>query len=266
MTDGHSNARADEVIDEVERARHVGREGDKADSAVGDVLPWATVLLLLAWAALLALIAFRGDLGDSEGLAAWGASLSGPGADRSAWRLLASTFIHAGAAHIFFNATTMLVFGPAIERIFTRWGFAIVYTLGGAAASAASLAWRSWRAPDTFTLSVGASGAIFALGGGLLAAAFRLRHRLAPGRARALAGAMLFLLGQGFVAGITRHGTDNAAHAAGLAGGLALGLVMPIRESLGGRGAGRVVRVLGALSAAALAFSYAMALRGGLAP
>src|SRR5262249_28817200 len=117
-------------------------------SAVGDIVPWATVALLFSWAVVFALMAFRRDLGDSEGLAAWGASVTGPGVNHDAWRLLASTFIHAGALHIFFNATSMLIFGPAIERIFSRWGFAVVYATGGIASSIASEAWRTWWLPD----------------------------------------------------------------------------------------------------------------------
>jgi rhomboid protease GluP len=233
-------------------------------SAVGDVPPFATVLLLLAWGVAFALMAYRGDLGESGALIAWGANVSTARGLDSAWRLVASTFLHAGAAHIFFNATSMLIFGPAVERVFTRWGFLVVYAAGGVLASEASLLWRDWRTPGVASLSVGASGAIFALGGALLAGAFRLRHRLAPSRARALGAATLFLLAQGLVSGATRHGTDNAAHAAGLASGLVLGLVAPLSTRLGGRGPGALGSALGALAALALGVSFAWAVRGGL--
>jgi membrane associated rhomboid family serine protease len=235
-------------------------------SAVGDVPPWGTTLLLLTWGALFALLAFRHEIGDAPAFIAWGASVTGRDPLDSAWRLLASTFLHAGAAHVFFNATSMLIFGPAVERVFTRWAFWIVYAGGGAAASLASLLWRSERYGAGLSLSVGASGAIFALGGALLAGAFRLRHRLAPGRARALGAALLFLLAQGLVAGFTRHGTDNIAHAAGLVGGAALGALMPLSGRLGGRPPGIALRFLGALCALALALSLALAIRGGLGP
>ena len=233
-------------------------------SAVGDILPWGTVLLLLSWAAVFAAIAFRREIGDPSALFAWGASAPGLGMTETAWRLLASTFVHAGAAHVLFNATTMLIFGPAVERIFGRWGFWVIYAAGGSGASLASLAWRAGH-DEGLSISVGASGAIFALGGALLASAYRLRHRLAPGRARALGGALLFLIGQGLAAGFTRNATDNTAHAAGIAAGAVLGAFIPLSRRLGGPAAGLWLRVLGTIAALALAASLALAMRGGLA-
>ncbi len=217
-------------------------------STVGDVLPWGTMLLLFSWGALFALLTLRRETGDLDAYRAWGGSLTGSQWPRDGWRLLASTFLHGGAAHVFFNATSMLIFGPSVERIFTRWGFWIVYAFGGAAASCASLAWRVARHGDGAGVSIGASGAIFALGGALLVGAWRLRHRLAVGRARAMGAAMLFLIVQSLAAGMSEHGTDNAAHAGGLAAGMMLAAVIPLHERLGGARAGWRVRVPGALA------------------
>jgi len=137
-----------------------------------------------------------------------------------------------------------------------------VYAGGGALASLASVAWNVAHAGPEPRVSIGASGAIFALGGALLVAAFRLRHRLAPGRARALAAATLFLALPALAAGLERLGTDNAAHAGGFAAGLALGVVLPLSPRLGGRPTGAVVRALGVAGALALALALARVLRG----
>jgi rhomboid protease GluP len=233
-------------------------------SAVGDVPPWGTGVQLLVWAAVFALLSARHEIGDTAAYLLWGANATGLPPLDTAWRLLASTFLHGGVAHVFFNATSMLIFGPAVERIFTRWAFWIVYALGGAAASLGSLLWRTSRHGAGLDLSVGASGAIFALGGALLVGAFRLRHRLAPGRARALGAALLFLLGQALASGFTRLGTDNVAHAVGLVAGGAIGAVVPLSGRLGGPRPPLAIRALGALCALALALSLALALRGGL--
>ncbi len=234
-------------------------------SAVGDVRPWGTLLLLLVWGAMLLTLAARHAIGDSAALVAWGASATHLPARASAWRLLASTFLHGGIAHAFFNALTMLVIGPTVERLFTRWGFWVVYGIGGAAASWASLAWRAARDGAAVSLSVGASGAIFALGGALLVMAIRLRRRLAPSRARAMGAALLLLIAPGFAAGYARHGTDNMAHAAGLVTGVLLGALLPPTPRLGGPPTGIVVRALATACAAALAISLALAVRSGLA-
>jgi rhomboid protease GluP len=233
-------------------------------SAIGDIQPWGTALLLLSWAAVFATMALRREIGDPQALLAWGANATRQDVRDTAWRLLASTFVHAGAAHVFFNAASMLIFGPAVERILTRRGFWVVYAAGGAAASLASLAWRAGWHPADVSISVGASGAIFALGGALLACAYRVRHRLAPGRARALGGALLFLIGQGLAAGFTRNATDNAAHAAGTAVGALLGGLIPLSPRLGGPVPGSAMRVLATLAALALAVSLALAIRSGL--
>jgi len=233
-------------------------------SAVGDITPWGTLLLLVSWAAVFATLAFRREIGDPDALLAWGASAPGLPAADTVWRLFASTFLHAGAAHVFFNGLSMLVYGPAVERILSRAGFWLVFGAGGAAASLTSLAWREARPVAALSVSVGASGAIFALGGALLVAAGRVRQRLAPGRARAMGAALLFLLGQGLAAGLTRYATDNAAHVGGLVAGALLGAVIPVSPRLGGRGAGPATRVLGTIAACALAVSLALAVQGGL--
>jgi len=232
--------------------------------AVGDVRPWGTLLVLFPCAAMFLLLAARHALGDDDALLAWGANATLLPPLESAWRLLASTFLHAGPGHLFFNATTLIIFGPAVERVFTRWGFWIVYAAGGAVASLASLAWRGAHATGA-SYSVGASGAIFALGGALIVGAIRLRRRLAVGRARSLAAAVLYLAGTGFAAGFTRNGTDNIAHAAGLASGALVAAVLGVNPRLGGRGAGALTRGIGALAVLALALSLACGIRSGLA-
>jgi rhomboid protease GluP len=234
---------------------------------VGDVLPWNTTGVLLAWGAIFFWFAARAQMGMSEAYVAWGANIGGRPPLETAWRLLASTFIHAGAAHVAMNAVSLLLFGASVEAVFSRWAFWIVYVLGGSAASAGSLAWHAWRFGDTSRLSVGGSGAIFALGGALLASALRLRGRLAVGRARALAAGALFLLTQSLVAGFSHLGTDNAAHASGLVAGFAIGALLPVSERLGGAPAGITERMAGGVAAAAalaaLAASVARAIPAG---
>ena len=232
-------------------------------SAVGDVPPFATVLLLLACGVVFAAQAVRGEVGSREALIAWGGNVRGAQGLEAAWRLLASTFLHGGALHLLLNSISLLIYGSAVEAIFSSGAVAVVWVIGGALASEASLLWRESQGA-TGSLSVGASGAIFALAGAVIAAAVRLRGKLAPGRARALAGASLFLVVQSLSAGVVEHSTDNAAHAAGLLSGAAVGAILPLAARLVGRPAGAIARIAGVLAALVLAVVYAGVLREGL--
>lgn len=233
--------------------------------AVGDVRPWGTLLMLLAWGIAYLLLGAHGALGDADALAGWGANVTGLPAGEAAWRLLASTFLHSGFVHLFFNATSMLVLGPTMERLFMRRGFAVVYALGGVAASAASLAWRAWPPSGGAGVSVGASGAIFALGGATIVGALRLRRRLAPTRARAMAAALLYLVAPGLASGFSHPGTDNVAHAAGVLAGILFGLALPLHPRLGGEPAPVAESVLAVLATLALAASFAIGIAHGFA-
>jgi len=231
--------------------------------AVGDVRPWGSVVLLLAWGLVFAWFSARGVVGQGAALFAWGADAAGRPALETAWRVIACTFLHAGALHIALNAVSLLMFGPAVEALYSRAGFWTVYVGGGATASLASLAWRTWRHAEA-GLSVGASGAVFALGGAMIAAAVRLRGRLAVGRARALGASALFLVAQALASGFQELGTDNAAHAGGLAAGVVLGLLAPMSERLEGRRPGWPGRTVGVLAATALVAAFVVSVVSGL--
>ncbi|MEO5617786.1 MAG: rhomboid family intramembrane serine protease [Candidatus Eisenbacteria bacterium] len=253
-------------------------------SAVGDVAPWGSVLILFACGIVFAAQAARGEVGDSSALIAWGASVTGMTGLDAAWRLLASTFNHGGGMHLLLNTISLLMFGAAVEAIYARPSFWMIYAGGGALASAASLLVRAWRQGGA-SVSVGASGAIFALAGALLVAAFRLRGRLAPGRARALAAALLFLVVQSLAGGAAKHTTDNTAHAAGLIAGALIGLLVPLNTRLDAdavrlppagsapvevapaprRRGGAAAMLGGALAALALGAAFAFTLARGLA-
>lgn len=229
--------------------------------AVGDVKPWGTRLLVLAWGIVFVWQALLGEFGDTAALVARGANIAPHGVWDAAWRALACTFLHESPSHVFFNAVTLLVLGQAVERILARGGFAIVAVLGGAVASAGSLAWRM-HSGDEPGLAIGGSGVVFAMGGAALATAVRLRSRLAVGRARAYGGVVLFLTLPSLAEGLARHGTDSAAHACGLLAGAALGAFVPLREALGGPRDAARVRAAGALAACVLAVVFALVLRG----
>lgn len=259
MTQDPSHEPILEVVppDEPELEGYLPPDPDEAPplslgAATGDVLPWGTLVVLLVWGVLAALFAMRALAGDTRALVAWGANVGGAPPLETVWRLLASTFLHAGLVHVAMNALGLLMFGAALEALYARWAFPLVYVLGGMSASWGSLAWHTLRHGDHAAPSVGGSGVVFAVGGALIAASWRLRGRLAVGRARAMAAGALFLLTQSLVAGFSKLGTDNAAHATGLVAGFLVGLVLPLSSRLGGAPAHTLTRVAALLAGAAM--------------
>ena len=78
------------------------------------------------------------------------------------WTILTSVFVHAGFWHVAVNMWTFYFFGSSLTQIIGEKEFLTVYLLGGILGSVfyAVLA-------HPYVIAVGASGAVFALGGAL---------------------------------------------------------------------------------------------------
>lgn len=85
------------------------------------------------------------------------------------YRLFTSMFLHAGLAHLFFNAFALYSFGMDVERFLGTARFIAIYVLAGLAGSVASYV----TSPNP---SLGASGAIFGLVGAMGAFFLKTRH------------------------------------------------------------------------------------------
>ncbi len=78
------------------------------------------------------------------------------------WTILTSLFIHAGFWHIIANMFTLYFFGRQLARLVGRNSFLAVYFVGGIVGNILFMLLAS-----PFIPLVGASGAVFALGGAL---------------------------------------------------------------------------------------------------
>lgn len=145
------------------------------------------------------------------------AKVNGRVLDGEVWRLFTASFLHAGLAHLAFNTLALLSIGPAIERLYGRLRFVVIFLLGGAVGYVASVALVP--AP-----SLGASAGVFALLGALLAYALRARHVLTARSRQLVIREVLFIVALNLGLGLLAGFVDNAAHVGGLAGGFALGL------------------------------------------
>ncbi len=134
-------------------------------------------------------------------------------------------FLHDGFLHILFNGWALYQLGSLFELWLGSSRLFATYFLSGIAGSFASVLWNTFGRGDLERPSVGASGAIFGLLGGLIAFLLRRRSRLTP-LAKSLLTQLLFWAGLNLFLGATFPLIDNAAHIGGLVAGLAIGLLL----------------------------------------
>ena len=91
------------------------------------------------------------------------------------WTIVTSLFIHAGLWHIIANMLTLYFFGTYLSRLVGKNKFLTVYFCGGILGSILFIL----LAPP-FSIAVGASGAVFALGGALAVMRPKLRVFVFP--------------------------------------------------------------------------------------
>jgi|TARA_B100000315_G_scaffold80907_1_gene74171 membrane associated rhomboid family serine protease len=83
------------------------------------------------------------------------------------WGIVTSMFLHDGFFHIFANMFTLYFFGSYLYRLLGSKKFLITYFGGGILGSIFFVLLGTLLNPDSLALAVGASGAVFALGGAL---------------------------------------------------------------------------------------------------
>ena len=135
--------------------------------------------------------------------------------------LLVAPFLHAGTAHLVANTVPLLVLGSVVA-LQSSWRFMGV-TLAGALVGAVVV----WLLAPAGTVTIGASGLVFAYFGWLLARAVRERSIAAillGLAALAIYGGVLWGLSP-FQVGISWQG-----HLGGLLGGLGLGWLWPVNS------------------------------------
>ncbi|MDD4858687.1 MAG: rhomboid family intramembrane serine protease [Dehalococcoidales bacterium] len=91
------------------------------------------------------------------------------------WTILTNIFVHDGLWHLLTNMFTLYFFGAFLARLIGEKKFLIVYFAGGLAGSIFYL----WLGAP-YTVAVGASGAIFALGGALAVLTPQLKVLIFP--------------------------------------------------------------------------------------
>jgi rhomboid protease GluP len=158
-----------------------------------------------------------GPIAQADKLARWGSNDGPLTLHGQWWRLVSSMFIHGSVLHIGFNMVALWQAGRLVERMFGSVRFLALYMLAGVSGSLASVLW------NPYVNSVGASGAIFGIIGGLLAFIGRGDSGVPATVVKDLRGPLSGFLLFNIAAGFVYPHTDNAAHLGGLAGGYLAG-------------------------------------------
>lgn len=182
-------------------------------------------------AVFLWMIAAGGDPLDAEYMFAHGAMLpSAVAKDGEYYRLLTSMFLHFGAEHLLFNMILLLFAGDMLEERTGTAGYLLIYAGGGLAGNLLSLGVHLLR--GTEVISAGASGAVFAVIGGLVWLIVKNKGSVPGLDSRGVLLMAVLSLAQGFL----DTGVDPYAHLGGFIGGFLLaaagGILSAVRRRL----------------------------------
>uniref|UniRef100_A0A6N2MWF7 RHOMBOID-like protein n=1 Tax=Salix viminalis TaxID=40686 RepID=A0A6N2MWF7_SALVM len=131
------------------------------------------------------------------------------------WRLISCIWLHAGVFHVVANMLSLLLIGIRLEQEFGFFRVGLVYIISGFGGS----------------ISVGASGALFGLLGGMLSELIT-NWTIYANKVAALT-TLLCIIAINLAVGLLPH-VDNYAHIGGFLSGFFLGFVFLIRPSLSG--------------------------------
>ena len=138
------------------------------------------------------------------------------------WTMVTNLFIHGGIGHILANMLTLYFFGTFLARLIGEKKFLIIYFLGGIAGNIFYI-----LLGDPFTIAIGASGAVFALGGVLTVMTPKLRVFVFP--IPVPIPLWTAVIGGFFILSFFPH-VAWQAHLGGLVAGLIVGLILRKRR------------------------------------
>lgn len=140
--------------------------------------------------------------------------------DKEYGRLIWGMFLHGDVNHLFSNMILLLFMGSMLEKAIGHLSYCLVYFVSGICGNLLSLLVRMLQ--SDWSVSIGASGAIFGLDGLLLVVVLMLRHRMkdiTPARV----GIMIVL---SLYSGFSGAAVDNVAHVGGLLVGIVMGFAI----------------------------------------
>ncbi|KAG9454670.1 hypothetical protein H6P81_007574 [Aristolochia fimbriata] len=144
--------------------------------------------------------------------------------EHQGWRLITCIWLHAGVFHVLANMLSLLFIGIRLEQEFGFVRIGMIYIISGVGGSLLSALFIQ------SSISVGASGALFGLLGGMLSELITNWTIYANKTAALLT--LLVIIVINLAVGVLPH-VDNFAHIGGFISGFLLGFVFLIRPQFG---------------------------------
>jgi rhomboid protease GluP len=132
------------------------------------------------------------------------------------WRLLTPIFMHSDFTHVLFNSFSLILFGPALERLLGKAKFLFIYLTSGIIANIATLILE----PLTYT-HVGSSGSIFGLFGFYISILVFRKNTLSQQNSQII----LIICALSLIMTFIQPNINITAHIFGLVGGFILGAI-----------------------------------------
>lgn len=181
----------------------------------------ATIILVVLNALVFLAVEFTGFSQDTVHMLDWGAAYTPCIVEEGeTYRIFTSMFLHFGIEHLINNMLVLFVLGSRVERVIGSLRFAVIYFLGGIAGNVVSLLYDLKQGEAA--VSAGASGAVFAVMGGMILVVLCNKGRLEDLSMRQILILAVFSLYFGF----TSSGVDNAAHLGGFLAGFILAVIV----------------------------------------
>ena len=166
------------------------------------------------------------------------------------WRLLSCIFVHIGLLHIGFNMFVLYMIGRDLEVLYGHAAFLWVYLFSGLCGALGSLFFHP------YSLTAGASGAIFGLAGAALSFYLRLREPMLKNVFVRWRNSLLAFVVYNIIFGFLIPGIDIFAHFGGLIAGFAMGFVVAAPE--GTQTENQIRLVIGIVAGGALLYGIAV--------
>ncbi len=148
-------------------------------------------------------------------------------AGKHLWTFLTSMFMHANLTHLIVNMISLLFIGSFVEKLIGKKRFIIFYFIAGIFAGLFFVSISYFFNSDMHTFAVGASGAIFGLGGLLMILTPKIKVYvmfLIP--MQLWIGILVLLFGMWIISTATGLPIGNTAHLGGLVMGVCYGFYL----------------------------------------